>query len=517
MSSGRAVVSAWAASAREALATYLSGAARGHGRPGSILVTGSSGKGTTSRMLTEVLRAARLHPIFVAADAHPWSGVASALIEHAEAGRSPKDRRSMRLVEVDADAVPQFVRRGSKPAVLVCTNILGGQPDDDTAGTKRDSVLARAIRSLPASTTLILNADDPRVVEVAADTPHPRVYFGISDEVHARVRPDPTAEVRCCPRCGDRLSYARVYYAHLGDWTCGGCGLSRPEPDVSVTKIVMARSSSTRIHVAAKSSSAVLEVPLPGIYNVYNALAAVTVATHLNLPAWSLRAIGNVSGGPMRMERTRVGGHDVHLAVAANATGYTEVLRAILGDAEPRRMMLGLSARRQPRQDISWIWDVDFEGLAGLVPAPILFGNRAVDIGVRLKYAGWLGDGRDDGHAAGACVEPDPVRAVRRAIAETPPGQPLWIVSTARPLAEIRRWLHHHDGDAGLDAQENRQALATRRAVVRAAIQFARPRSTTPAATGPRPTAPPSRHRPDRAARRRWTSHRRPRQTGATR
>jgi UDP-N-acetylmuramyl tripeptide synthase len=468
-------------------------------------------------MLTEVLHAARLRPIFVADDTRSWSGFASALVEHAETGRSPTDRRAIRLVEVDADAIPQVLRRGGKPAVVVCTNILGGQPDDDTAGAKRDTKLARAIRSLPASTTLILNADDPRVVEVAAGTPHPRVYFGISDQVHARVRPDPTAEARCCPRCGDRLSYARVYYAHLGDWACGGCGLSRPEPDVSVTKIVLARSPSTRIRVAAKSSSAILEVPLPGIYNVYNALAAVTVATHLDVPAWSLRAIGNVSGGPMRMERTRVAGHDVYLAVAANATAYTQVLRAILGDAEPRRMMLGLSARRHPRQDISWIWDVDFEGLAGLVPAPILFGNRAADVGVRLKYAGWLGDGRDNGHSAGARVEPDPVRAVRRAIAETPPGQPLWIVSTATPLAEIRRWLHHHDGDAGFDALENRQALATRRAVVRAAIQLAGPRSTAPPATGPRPTAPPSRHRPDRAARRGWTSHRRPRQTGAAR
>jgi lipid II isoglutaminyl synthase (glutamine-hydrolysing) len=485
MLSGRAVVPAWAASAREAVATYLSGAVRGHGGPGSILVTGSSGKGTTVRMVAEVLRAARLQPI--------------------------------RLAEVDAAVLPQVVRRGGKPAVLVCTNILGGRPDNGTSGARRDAMLARAIASLPASTTLILNADDPRVVELAMDTPHPRVYFGISDQVHARVRPDPTADDRCCPRCGDRLSYGRVYYAHLGDWACGGCGLSRPEPDVSIRKIVMAGSSSSRIHVAANSSSAVLEVPLPGMYNVYNALAALTVATHLDLPAWSLRAIENVSAGPMRMERTRVAGHDVYLSVAANATGYTEVLRAILGDAEPRRMMLGLSARRHPGQDISWIWDVDFESLAGLVPAPIVCGNRAADIGVRLKYAGWLGDGREQGHPASGRVEPDPVRAIRRAIGEAPPGQPLWIVSTATPLAEIRRWLYHHAGDANLDAEESRQALGTRRAVVRAAIQFAEPRQTTPRPTGPRPTAPPSRHRHDRGGRPGSTSHRQSRPTGADR
>lgn len=487
-------------------------ATRSHGRPGSVLVTGSSGKGTTSRMLAEVLRAAGLYPIFAAEGGHPWSGVASALIENAEAGRTRADRRAIRLVEVKPAALPQVVRRGTKPTALVVTNILRGQPEDDTAASTAQ--LERAVRGLPASTTLILNADDPRVVELARDTPHPRVYFGLADPVHARVRPDPTTAVSCCPRCGDRLSYAHVYYAHLGHWACGGCGLSRPEPDVSVTKIVLTRSSAIRIHVAAYSSAAVIEVPLPGMYNVYNALAALTVATHLDLPAWSLRAIENVSGGPMRMERTRVAGHDVYLAVAANATGYTEVLRAILGDAEPTRLVLGLSARRHPRQDTSWIWDVDFEGLAGLVPAPVVCGNRAAEVGVRLKYAGWLGDGRNPGDSALGRIEPDPARAVRRAIAETAPGQPLWIVSTATALAEIRRWLHHHDGDIALEANTAPRPTAPRPT----GTQPAGPQPSGPPRSAPPPTAPPpSRHRPDRGARRRWTRDRQPRQNGAAR
>lgn len=525
MSSGRAVVSAWAASARAAVA-FMNSAIRSHERTGSVLVTGSSGKGTTSRMLAEVLRAARISPIFGAEGGHSWSAVASALIENAEAGRTRGDQRAIKLVEVKPAALPQVVRRGATPTALVVTNIFG-QPGDDGASAALLRQLERGIRDLPANTTLILNADDPRVAELARDAPNPRVYFGVSDPVHARLRPDPAAAVSCCPRCGDRLSYARVYYGHLGHWTCGGCGLGRPEPDVSVTKIVVTRSSATRVHVAANSSTADYEVPLPGMYNVYNALAAVAVGTRLDLPTWSLRAIENVSGAPMRMEKRRVAGHDVYLAVASNATAYTEVLRAIMGDAEPRQLVLGLSTQRHPRQDTSWIWDVDFEGLAGLAPAPLVCGNRAAEIGIRVKYAGWLGDFRDHGGSAIGRIEPDPVRAVRRALAESPPGEPVWIVSTATALAEIRRWLHHHDGDIALEAKT--VPRPTGRLTVRrsTAPRPTGPRPSRPQPTGPQPSGPPrsapqpappaARYRPDRRARPGWTLPRRPRQTGAAR
>jgi UDP-N-acetylmuramyl tripeptide synthase len=400
-------------------------------RPGSVLVTGSSGKGTTCRILAEVLRAAGLHPMLAAERTRPWPGVTR--------------RGSIWLVEADAAALVRLVRRGNYPTAVLCTNILRGRPGDNAAGAALTAQLERVIRSLPPSTTLILNADDPRVASLAASRPNPRLYFGMSDPVHGRVRRDPTAEIPACPRCGERLSYARVYYAHLGHWGCGACGLGRPEPDVSVTKIGLVGSSSSRLQFGATTARTTLEVPLPGMYNAYNALAAVTTATHLGLPAWSLRAIENASGGPMRMERARVAGHDVYLAVAENATGYTEVLRAILGDGEPRRMLLGLSVSRRLHHDISWIWDVDFESLAGLVPGPIVCGNRAADLGVRLEYAGWLGARRVQGHAADATIEPDPIRAVRMAIAATPPGQPLWIVSTSVALAEIRTWLRERD------------------------------------------------------------------------
>jgi lipid II isoglutaminyl synthase (glutamine-hydrolysing) len=447
---------------------------------GSILVTGSNGKGTTCRMLAPIMRAAGLHPVLNTEDS-----------DVGPAGHLRSDPHAIGLFEVGARSLAEIVRHVTQPAAIVCTNIFRDELDGQLApsGIK---MLERAIRSLPAITTLILNADDPRVAGLAPELPNPRLYFGMSDHVHGRVRADPTSDLPRCPRCDGELSYSCLYYAHLGHWACGACGLSRPQPDVCVTKIDLLGTSSTRLHVATATGQTVLEIPLPGLCNGYNALAAAAAATLWQLPDSSLAAIKQVTAGAFRMERMRVSGHDVFLALAKNATAYTEVLRAVLGDGEPKRMVLGLSDGHGEQPDTSWIWDVDFDSLAGLAPAPVISGNRAADLAVRLKYAGWLGDGQDRGQSAGAIIEPDPIRALQAAIAATPLGEPLWIVSTSTVLRAIRH------------------SLVLQRPVVQPP---GRPQPTGPHPAGP----PPSGRRPSAPIRRGRHTHRQRGQSGAGR
>jgi hypothetical protein len=164
-------------------------------------------------------------------------------------------------------------------------------------------------------------------------------------------------------------------------------------------------------------------------------------AAACQLPAGALSAVESVTTGFFRTERVTSGGREVHLALAENPNGYTEVLRALLGDGQPRHMLLGLNdpaSNQQP--DVSWIWDVDFESLRGLVPAAVLSGNRATDLAVRLKYAGWLGPeaGID---ATDIVVEHDPLRALQLALERTPSDQPVWVVSTYLVLWRLRSWL----------------------------------------------------------------------------
>jgi lipid II isoglutaminyl synthase (glutamine-hydrolysing) len=405
---------------------------------GTVLVTGSNGKGTTCRMLAQVMRAAGLHPLVNQEGSNQRSGLAAAMVAHsALTGHLTGDGQAMGVFEVDEGSLPEIVRHISRPAAVVFTNILRDQLDRYLEPAYLMVLLERAVRSLPEDTALVLNADDPRVAFLAPELSNRRIYFGVDDPGTGRAGADPTSDFPRCPRCGGELSYASVYYAHLGHWKCLGCGLSRPRPQVSATKVDLISSSSVHLQVSTPEAESVLEVPLPGLYNAYNALAAVAAAQVCRLPDHSFQAIEQVTAGALRMEKVPVAGHEVYLALAKNANGYTEVLRAVLGDRQPQRMLLGLNDFAGKQPDTSWIWDVDFAPLAGLVPGPVVTGNRAADLAVRLKYAGWLEAGPD----AGLAIEPDPVRAFQVALARTPPGEPLWVVSTAVVLLQVRRWL----------------------------------------------------------------------------
>jgi UDP-N-acetylmuramyl tripeptide synthase len=405
---------------------------------GAVLVTGSNGKGTTCRMLATVMRAAGLHPILNREGSNQLSGLATSLVASSGlSGHLPRDGQAIGLFEVDEGSFPGIVKQIARPRALVFTNVFRDQLDRYMEPAYMMSMLERAMRNLPADTTLVLNADDPRVSYLAPDLQNPRLYFGFQDTGLARDGEDPTSDFPRCPRCGGELAYRCVFYAHLGHWSCPGCGLARPEPQVRLTKIDLLGSASSRVQAATPAAETVLEIPLPGLYNAYNAVAALAAATACQLPDRALAAMERVTPSSLRMERIEVAGHSVYLTLAKNANGYTEVLRAVLGDGQPKRIMLGLNDCEGKQPDTSWIWDVDFDSVCGLIPSPVLTGNRAHDLAVRLKYAGWLGTTK----ATTLTAEPDPVRAFQLALARTPPGEPLWLVSTSIVLQHVRRWL----------------------------------------------------------------------------
>ncbi len=428
---------------------------------GAVLVTGSNGKGTTCRMLAHMMRDAGLHPVLNAEGSNQRSGLATTLVAHAgPAGHLPADAQAIGLFEVDEGSFPEILRQVPRPSAILVTNIFRDQLDRYFEPAYIKALLERAMRHLPADTTLILNADDPRVAYLAPELKNPRLYFGLADTERGRTEADPTSDFPRCPRCEGELSYDCVFYAHLGHWACATCGLSRPEPQVSATKLELTGPSSIRLQVVTPAADTTMEVPLPGMYNAYNAVAAAAAATHCQLPDRSLGAVEQVAAGSFRMECVQVAGHDVFLALAKNANGYTEVLRAVLCDGEPRRVLLGLNDCPGKQPDTSWIWDVDFDGLTGLVPAPVLTGSRAADLAVRLKYAGWLGDSQQPA----VTLEPDPVLAFRSALNSTPAGEPLWIISTSIVLLEIRRWLRQQGyvRDVWRDQQELRARRPSR-------------------------------------------------------
>jgi UDP-N-acetylmuramyl tripeptide synthase len=413
---------------------------------GAVVVGGSTGKGTTCQLLAQIMRAAGMCPVINHEGSSERTGVATAMLRHCRpTGHLPASAQSIGVFEVDERSFPEILGDIGQPRAIVFTNIFRDQADRNFDPAHVRALVERSLRSVPADTALILNADDPRVAYLAADLSNPRIYFGIGDAEIGRQGADRTSDFPRCSRCGGELSYSCVYYAHLGHWSCPDCGLARPAPDLAAIKVDLAGPSRTRLQVVTEAAEIVLEIPLPGVYNAYNALAAIAAASSCQLPDRSFRAIAQASASCLRMERVHVDGHDVYLALANNASGYTEVLRAVLADGQPKRVMLGLGDFPDTQPDTSWIWDIDFDSLAGLVPGPVVTGNRAADLAVRLKYAGWggtsTGSSADRSPAGRLAIEPDPVRGFRAALDAAPAGQPLWVVSTELALWQLRGWL----------------------------------------------------------------------------
>jgi hypothetical protein len=209
---------------------------------GAVLVTGSNGKGTTCRMLAQVLQAAGLHPIANHEGSNQLAGVTTALLAGTGAARragagQPAGAPAIGLLEVDEGSCPVVFPQIARPGAVVVTNLFRDQLDRYLEPEYVRSLLEGALRSLPASTTLVLNADDPRLAHLAPELPNPRLYFGVADTAQGRAGADPTSDSPRCPRCAGELSYSCVLYAHLGHWSCAGCGLARPAPDVEVSKI----------------------------------------------------------------------------------------------------------------------------------------------------------------------------------------------------------------------------------------------------------------------------------------
>jgi UDP-N-acetylmuramyl tripeptide synthase len=350
-----------------------------------VLITGTNGKTTTSRLLASMLYEAGLPFVHNREGSNLMRGIAASLIDASSAGGSlAADGPELGLFEADEAAFPAAVR-ALRPRVVAVTNLFRDQLDrygevDTVAAFWREG-----LSELPAGTTLVLNADDPSVAELAAHWPGPVHWFGLEDPGFAS--DDAGAfDARWCGLCGGSFQYEFRYYAHTGLWRCSGCGRARAVPATSAANIDIGLTKAS-FDVPGLGR---VELPVTGLYNVANALAAIAVATTLEVPSEALLSgLGASRAAFGRQEAIQVDGRTLRLYLVKNPAGANQVLRLMSAVHGKHEVAFLLSDRLADGQDVSWVWDVDFELLTPSLTRAWAGGTRAQEASLRLRYAGW--------------------------------------------------------------------------------------------------------------------------------
>ncbi|MGH2946344.1 MAG: MurT ligase domain-containing protein, partial [Solirubrobacteraceae bacterium] len=279
-------------------------------------------------------------------------------------------------------------------------------------------------------TALVLNADDPLVADLGrGGTP---VYYGVEDDSLALPELQHASDSKHCRRCGAAYAYEAAYLAHLGRYACPRCGARRPDPTVVAEAVELRGIRSAAFTLRAPAGERRIELPLPGLYNVYNALGAAALALTLGVGLDDVTAgLGEVEPAFGRAETIELHGRPTSILLVKNPAGANEVLRTLALEGRELDLLGVLNDRTADGRDVSWVWDADWELLAPRVRRMTCSGTRAAELALRLKYAG--------ADAARLHVVEDLEQALDTALAQG--DGPLYALPTYTALLELRELL----------------------------------------------------------------------------
>lgn len=314
-----------------------------------VMVTGTNGKTTTTRMVAEALRT-RGEAVSNATGANMLDGHVAALMASPHAPYAALEVDELHLARV----TEQFA-----PAVIILLNLSRDQLDRVGEIRSVEHSLRNALKRVPG-THVIANRDDPNIVSAAFDHPYVRWISGGSRWQHDAMN---------CPRCGTSIPDANQ------EWRCA-CGLTRPQTHWSVTETGL---------VGPDHEHHELTLRLPGRVNRINAAFALAAALELGgSRETALSRIGALVEANGRYGRIVLGGRAVRLLLAKNPASWLEMLDLVSDHTRP--LILVVNSREADGHDVSWLWDIDFGLLKDRTVT--VSGDRASDLAVRLRYAG---------------------------------------------------------------------------------------------------------------------------------
>jgi lipid II isoglutaminyl synthase (glutamine-hydrolysing) len=388
---------------------------------GSALISATNGKTTTAAMAAEILspRARLAHN---RSGANLVSGVASTLLT--------ADGAELGVFEVDEGALPEVARR-LQPRAVCLGNLFRDQLDRYGELELIAERWREAVRALPSGASLAVNGDDPQVGDLATERDE-AIVFGLDDARHAHPALQHAADSKWCVRCGHPYDYAAAYVGHLGDYRCPACGHARPPLAIAARNVELDGLEAVSFDLVLPGGEQRVTLRVPGLYNVYNALAAASLAHALGAGRAEIAAgLERFSAAFGRFERIALDDKRLLVLLIKNPAGANEAVRTLLAGGPPTLALIALNDEIADGRDVSWIWDVDFEPLLARLERVIATGERAAELALRCKYGGFPEESIE--------VVPDLAHALDRGLAQTPPGAELVALPTYTAMLSLRK------------------------------------------------------------------------------
>jgi UDP-N-acetylmuramyl tripeptide synthase len=384
---------------------------------GTVTVSATNGKTTTAAMAAEILKA-RFRLAHNRSGANLVSGVASTLLAAGDA--------ELGLLEVDEAALPEVLRR-VRPRAVLLGNLFRDQLDRYGELELIAERWRNAVAALPGGTQLVLNGDDPQIGSLGQG-----VVYGLDDPRVARPSLQHAADSKYCIRCGTPYLYDAAYVGHLGAYRCPNCGHARPPLEVIARDVELAGLEHAAFELVTPEGTRRIELALPGLYNVYNALGAAALARALGMSLDGIaEGLSRFSAAFGRFERIPVDGKRLLLLLIKNPAGANEAVRTLVDGGAPKVAVVALNDAIADGRDVSWIWDVDFEPLLEGIDTLVASGTRAAELALRFAYGG-LDESR-------IVVEPALARALDRGLELTPSGGELVVLPTYTAMLALQR------------------------------------------------------------------------------
>ncbi|GCE05828.1 MurT ligase domain-containing protein [Dictyobacter aurantiacus] len=406
-----------------------------------IVITGSNGKTTTARMTAAIADAAGHRVSQNRTGSNLLQGVTSVAVNFSDLfGRLESD---VLLFEIDEGTIPLAVPE-IQPDVVVITNIFRDQLDRYGELYSVARALNKMLEDLPETATILLNGNDPQVANFGINAKAKRIFFGLETKDIGTPVPEQSADIIRCIHCDSDFNYEVAYLSHLGLYRCPECGYTLPPLDIAVTSASLAENGEGPSHIKLRTPKGEmkLEIPLPGVHNIYNAAAAIGAAMAAGFSLDTVQtAMTNIRTAFGRMEKIQAGDKTIYLSFVKNPTSFNLMLRLIAQHPSKKHLLMAMSHTVVDGQDFGWLWDVDLEDIAPDILDAVCSGNKSEELAMRLKYA--------EVPTNKITLIEDREAALEAAIKQVEPGGTLYIMSGYTPTQELRRvmqkrgWVKH--------------------------------------------------------------------------